>query len=148
MPDWGSMVGEIAAPLPSWDRVKQGASSAWDTVSSGASDIWNQVTSPSIAPMVGEMALPLGVPDLPFGLPDIGPMVGEMQLPLGVPDLPFGLPDLPDIGPMAGEMLVGPGGLPGDFLPGGGGGGLPFIGEGLPSLPDIPWDMAGELGLF
>jgi hypothetical protein len=54
------------------------------------------------------------------------------------------MPSLPDIGPMLGEMMlpsdfIGPGGL------GGGGGGFPSIAELMPSLPDIPWDMAGEL---
>lgn len=63
-------------------------------------------------------------------LPSIDPgMAGELIGPGGLPG-DF-LPSMPDIDPSwMGEMVVGPGGLPGDFMP---------------SMPDIDPSWAGEL---
>ncbi len=134
MPDWGSMAGEITAPLPSWDQVSDAASGAWGTVKDTASGIAD------------------GVGSLFGGMGDIGPMVGEMVAPLPTGLLPSDfLPSMPDIGPMVGEMmlptgLLDPGSWASDFVgPSGGGGGFPSIAELMPSLPSLPWDQAGEL---
>jgi hypothetical protein len=137
MSDWGSMAGELVGALPSWDDVSGAASGVAD---------WFGGMAPSMGEMIAEL-MPSMPSDFLPSMPDIGPSLGELIGPGGLPgdflpsDFLPSMPDMPDIGPYLGE-LVGPGGLPGDFLPGGGGGGIMEL---MPSMPDIPWDMAGEL---